>query len=1571
MSFKNKKINLVFFALICFTILLSFSFACATEDNVTCDTLSVDMNNSVNEMSYISIDDSQNSNSFYSSIDDIDTAKCICVDEKETKNLIAAPYSTSDSIEKTQNNLRSPTTPFVIESNGHSFATLSDALTNCSDGDTITIKEGTYSGAGNIGVEINKNVVISAASGCNVVFDARGVDSNILTIAANNKVALVNLAFTGVKNTNTRFGAVVSHGNLSVKGCTFKFNTVLVKGAGGTNGAAAIFSDGIGLSISDSSFVNNTASPVNITAHINTGGVAAVASWASSGVSIANCSFINNTARYGSAVEFEGLNQKAAAVVDCSFINNTGYIGAGININDACVYVNITGSTFVSNKVKGPQGAPTTGAMGGAICAGNIPVTVEVSKCIFEKNKDDGSAGSSGGAIRLANNVSGIIRNCSFVANSGRYGSAISIGTMYNDTASLIVDNCIFEGNTAATAGTVEIGKGISAVINDSIFRGNVAGVEDSRNIYKGGSESVEISNTRFDTVISFASDVSDDIVYGNVKTVRVYVDDGTGNLNGDKSVVLSYDGIDLDPASVVVLNDGKMGVDINLPILDVGEHRLAVVSLNSNGNTSAIENVKSSFNVIKADVNIGINEDSVIYPNEGNIKITSNVDGYYTVIINEVESIVKLINGSANLKVPILNVGIYDVIVAFDGNDNYNAKSITFPGAYVVTKSNVTLTILVSDIHVGDEEVIVVNVPNDATGTINITVNNAQYNNIEIVNGKVSLLLNDLSSGKYDIKAIYNGNDNYLPSNVTNTTFMVYKNNITFAIEDKLINHGETAIYEIILSSDVTGNITIKIGNKTFNGTLTGGKTTIDVTGFSVGNYTVVAIYSGDDKYNSANSNTAKLNIAKYDMELDVSIKDGVYGDNATVTVSVTDDATGNITIKINNKSIIKGIVNGKVVFNISKLAAGSYDVYVTYSGDVKYNIANASDILTISKATANINIDNKEINIGDKVNYEITVQNTYTGDVTISIGDISRTINVENGIAIIELDTSNLVADKYLVKITYANDKNYTNAENAALLKVNKLPSEINVFVNSINVGDNAEIIVTISDEATGNVVIKLGDFTYLVEIIDSKAKLNINDLAEGTYSVIAKYLGDNKFLASDEDSTIFTVSKLSSYLMNASSNDIIEGQNANVIVNLPSDTKGDVKITVNNREYTGTINNGIVRFEISDLTMGSYDVAISYDGDNKYAPISNTTKINVEPRKNISINVNDTTIPITGGNLTAILVDENNNPIQNLNVNVLVDNANKEFETDSNGKITIPLNDLTEGNHRISIKFNGNEAYNSVNTTVKVTVNRLNVKLITEDLFMNYGDGSKFKVRLIDLDGNPIKGETITLALNGGIYTNITNDEGYIEFTVKDKAGIYAAVSSYGGSEIYNPVSNESKIDIKVPIKLTENKDITMYYNDGTVYKVRLIGEYDKALYGQIVKITINGVIYKVKTDNKGYAKLKVNLVPKTYRVTGEYQGIKVFNKLVVKQVLSASSKTVKKGKSFKYTAKLIDKKKKPVSGKIISFKFKGKTYKAKTNSKGIASVTLKSKSLGKSTIVVKYIKDSIKKTIKTKK
>ena len=69
------------------------------------------------------------------------------------------------------------------------------------------------------------------------------------------------------------------------------------------------------------------------------------------------------------------------------------------------------------------------------------------------------------------------------------------------------------------------------------------------------------------------------------------------------------------------------------------------------------------------------------------------------------------------------------------------------------------------------------------------------------------------------------------------------------------------------------------------------------------------------------------------------------------------------------------------------------------------------------------------------------------------------------------------------------------------------------------------------------------------------------------------------------------------------------------------------------------------------------------------------------------------------------------------------------------------------------------------------------------------------------------------------------------------------------------------------------------------------------------------------------------------------------------------------------AFKINGKLI-------KGKKITFKFKGKTYKVKTNKKGIAQKTLKKniikklKKGKKYTVKVTYLKDTIKTTVKVK-
>lgn len=788
MSFKNNKINIILFALVCIAMLLSFSSVYAEGNNVTSDISCVEMDNSVKEVYCFSIEDSTD---ILSSIDNNTSDRLYTKTNNENQESILKT-SDLDSLQVSSNrvvlnnnfnmddyinqSLRSPTGPFVVSSSGHGYATLVDAIGACGD-DVITVVEsGSYSGTGNVGVNIDKNVVVKAGSGCEVIFDADGLDSNILTIASDKNVALVNLVFTGVKNTNTRFGAVVNHGILSVKGCTFKKNLVLVNGVGGSDGAAAIFSDGSALVIDNSSFLDNVAKPVAPTSHIPSGGIAAVSSGASNGVSIFNSVFVNNTARYGAAVEFEKLNQEEAVVVNCSFINNTGYIGAGVDINDDCVYVNITSSIFISNRVLGPQGASTTGAMGGAICAGSStnPVVVEISDSLFKNNTGDGSVGSAGGAIRLANKASGIIDNCSFISNKGNQGSAISTGTIYEDAASLVIVDSVFMENEAFIVGTVVIGDGVSANIKNSVFLGNVA--PRDWNIYKGGFDEVVITGSTFDILVTFDDDVSADVIYGNGKSFKVYVDDGAGKLN-DNNIVLSLDGFNLVAVPVVVLDDGKMGAVINLGRdLNVGTHNIAIVSVNSDVNSYIVNGDRVIFNVIKADVNIGVVGDTVIYLENGCIKITSDVDGYYTVRINNVDTIIKVVGGNANFDVSNLDVDIYDVKITFEGNENYNTNDKVFVGAYVVNKADVTLTIYVSNINVGDEEFILVTVPNEVTGTVNITVNNTSYDNIAIVDGKVCLSIVNLISGKYSVKAVYNGNNNYLPSNVTNATFTVSK---------------------------------------------------------------------------------------------------------------------------------------------------------------------------------------------------------------------------------------------------------------------------------------------------------------------------------------------------------------------------------------------------------------------------------------------------------------------------------------------------------------------------------------------------------------------------------------------------------------------------------------------------------------------------------------------------------------------------------------------------------------------------------------------------------------------------
>jgi hypothetical protein len=198
----------------------------------------------------------------------------------------------------------------------------------------------------------------------------------------------------------------------------------------------------------------------------------------------------------------------------------TAKTGAAININDGTTLATIVNSNFTGNSVRGPQGAPTTGAMGGAICVGyNVPVTVNIDNCNFTGNyaaewgaalsldrckdvtitgcnfKDGSSAMQPGAYLTQCLRVS--INNCNFTNNSATASNTgcIAFNTV---TGAIGISNCRFTNNSAVTMpGVIWIQANTPNVrIVDSVFDGNRAG-SDAGAIYAQGAN-LTLINTNF-----------------------------------------------------------------------------------------------------------------------------------------------------------------------------------------------------------------------------------------------------------------------------------------------------------------------------------------------------------------------------------------------------------------------------------------------------------------------------------------------------------------------------------------------------------------------------------------------------------------------------------------------------------------------------------------------------------------------------------------------------------------------------------------------------------------------------------------------------------------------------------------------------------------------------------------------------------------------------------------------------------------------------------------------------------------------------------------------------------------
>lgn len=390
---------------------------------------------------------------------------------------------------------------------------------------------------------------------------------------------------------------------------------------------------------------------------------------------------------------------------------------------------------------------------------------------------------------------------------------------------------------------------------------------------------------------------------------------------------------------------------------------------------------------------------------------------------------------------------------------------------------------------------------------------------------------------------------------------------NTTFSAEmDGSIAFGDSQLVNFTVSaSNATGKVYVDIYDSINNNTFSrkvlyveNGKAMTMLSNLTVGNHTLTAVYGGD-AYHLPSIVSRNIEVLKCESDTRVSAMDISSGETEIISVDVTglDKLNGDVVVDIsrNNVTVVNetlSVVNGIAVLPIDNLTSGYYKVVAEYQenencygsmDETGFHVINGTVTMPTTKVKTKVSVGmNSTIEYGDSqmLHYQVG-DNFTTGKVVVDVMDearkdtyFNRVVPVNNGTADVLLET--LSAGNYSMRTIYGGDEDHQAAINYSNLTVNKAKSMLNVSATDYVYGQTGLITVDVADakgnNITGdvNVDIYYGDISVInntVDVINGTAKIPVNELKDGKYTVWVRYDGDTNYLGSDGEA-IFTVSK-----------------------------------------------------------------------------------------------------------------------------------------------------------------------------------------------------------------------------------------------------------------------------------------------------------------------------------------------------------------------------------------------------------------------------------------------------------
>ena len=474
------------------------------------------------------------------------------------------------------------------------------------------------------------------------------------------------------------------------------------------------------------------------------------------------------------------------------------------------------------------------------------------------------------------------------------------------------------------------------------------------------------------------------------------------------------------------------------------------------------------------------------------------------------------------------------------------------------------------------------------------------------------------------------------------------------------------------------------------------------------------------------------------------------------------------------------------------------------------------AFTVLNSIKTSIDLIIDFNESK--DLCNIAATIMDEYGnlanyGNVTFAINGEIFVVDVLNGKA----NFSHALNRQVNLISAIFEAEGYNASSITKIFNITKTDVDWNLKINRYS--NNVDVTVCVNKPINDTVLISINGNETLLDLIDGKITLNLNNLSNDYYGLRVEFLNESRYEA-DSLRGNFTVNVLKTGIVSSNITSVdskIFIYDVSLLDEFSSPIEGrKIIFTLNNSTYSNiTDNEGHAIVWIS-LPKGIYDVDVAFEGDNDYFKSNAVSTIKVKGNVTISLNITTYKNNVSLDILASEAINET--------FTVLI-NGNRYYIDSKDGVACLKLYNLSNEHYNVEVLLNESEyEFNDVKSQFEIRFRQdidSSIAILDGDAVINIeipGAGGNVAV-IVDNMSDVVE-------LNGGQATYTVENISLGNHTL---VLIYGNQEQYYKSEVFR-VKSKPNVSIGIPKIINVGKGVEINVScdsDGEI-KVYVDGE-----------------------------------------------------------------------------------------------------------------------------------------------